>query len=175
MQAREAKEFILQVLVKLVGVSVLQFHLFVLGNHWPLTRHHVVHLLSVLDSRDQALTLNLLLKILKADFLNLIGVHRSLQVLLHLLSSLNRFRILRRITSLLGQELLVDIIRLVLNNWRLVLFIFSLILFVCTSSAPVSGVGKDDQDKEEDQGEEALPNFDLLVKKHDPEPDVGPQ
>lgn len=88
MQALEAKVLVLKMLVDLVGVCMLQFHLLVLGNNGPLASHEVIHLLSVFDSANHALSLHNLLELFKADFVNLIRVHRFLQEPLHFLSLL---------------------------------------------------------------------------------------
>lgn len=102
MQALETEKFILKILVNLIGMSMLQFHLFVFGNNGSLSSHEVINLLSIFNSADHSLTFNNFLELIETNFVNLIGLHGLLKEPLHLISLHLRFVILWCISSLLN-------------------------------------------------------------------------
>lgn len=102
MQALETEMFILKILVNLIGMSMLQFHLFVFGNNGSLSSHEVINLLSIFNSADHSLTFNNFLELIETNFVNLIGLHGLLKEPLHLISLHLRFVILWCISSLLN-------------------------------------------------------------------------
>lgn len=89
MQALEAEELVLHILVQLVGVGVLKFHFFVLSNNGSLASHHVVNLLSIFDSADHAFAFDNFLELIKAYLVNLVCIHGLLEEYFHLMSLLD--------------------------------------------------------------------------------------
>lgn len=176
MQALETEMFILKILVNLIGMSMLQFHLFVFGNNGSLSSHEVINLLSIFNSADHSLTFDNFLELIETNFVNLIGLHGLLKEPLHLISLHLRFVILWCISSLLNEHFLVDFISRVFNDWNFLFFvIWRFVLISLTLSVFVCSIGQDDQNEEEDECKDSLPDLDLLIKEDDPEPDVSPQ
>lgn len=161
-------------LVKLVGVCVLKLHLLVFSDNWSLSGHEVIDLLSVFDSADHTLTLNNLLEFFKADLVNLVSLHGLLKESLHLVSLFNGFLVLWSTTLLVNEQLLVDLISCVFNDW-LVFFFLACFFFGLFGSESVGAIGENNEDDEENEGENGFPDLDVLIKKHNPKPDVCPQ
>lgn len=176
MQALETENFILKFFVNLIGMGMLQFHLFVFGNNGSLTSHEVINLLSIFYSANHSLTFDNLLELIETNFVNLIGIHGLLKEPLHFISLHLRIIILWCISSLLNEHFLVDFVSRVFNDWNfLIFFIWRFVLISLTLSVSVGSIGHDDQNEEEDECEDTLPDLDLLIKEDDPEPDVSPQ
>lgn len=176
MQALETEMFILKILVNLISMSMLQFHLFVFGDNRSLSSHEVINLLSIFNSADHSLTFNNLLELIKTNFVNLIGLHGLLKEPLHFISFHLRLVILWCISSLLNEHLLVDFVGRVFNDWNFLFFvIWGFVLIILSFCVFVGSIGHDDKNEEEDECEDTLIYLDLLISKHDPEPDVSPQ
>merc|ERR1719329_651890 len=151
MQALEAEELVLHILVQLVGVGVLKFHFFVLSNNGSLASHHVVNLLSIFDSADHTLALNNFLELLEADLVNLVRLHCLLEESLHLVSLIDGFLVLWGTALLLNKKILVDLISRVLDDWFVIIcFASSFFGFGLLGSESVGSIGKHDEDHEED-------------------------
>lgn len=156
MQALETEVVVFYVLVKLIGMCVLKLHLLVFSNYWSLAGHKVIDLLSIFDSADHTLTLNNLFKFFKADLVNLIGLHGLFKESLHLVSLFNGLLVLWRTTLLLNEQILVNFISGVLNNWFIFFFLSSLLCFSLLGCESISSIGKDNKDHEEHKGENSL-------------------
>ena len=175
MQALESKVLVLKVFINGISMCVLELHFFILGNYWSLSGHEIIDLFSIFDSADHTLTLNNLLQFIEADFVNLICLHCLFKESLHLVSLPNGVLIHRSSTLLLNQKVLVDLISSEFDNWNIFFIIFGTFLsFICFFSLPVGPVGKTNQNEEENESKNALPNFNILIKQDDPEPDVSP-